>query len=58
MPSFTPRPQRRWISMNKAVPSGLAKKAKEKMTNAYSVPSSLSTKGKKTAGNTSADAMP
>src|SRR3569623_569194 len=42
--------------MNATVPKGRAMKAKAKIRNAYSVPSSRCSKGKKTDGNTSTDA--
>ena len=56
--SLMPRPKRRWMRMNTIVPTGRAMKANEKTTNEYSVAFRRDSKGKKTAGNTSTDAMP
>jgi len=56
--SFVARPQRRWIAIDSAVPMGRMMNAKEKMTKAQSVPSSCGSKGKKTFGKTSTQAMP
>ena len=58
MVSLVPRPQRRWIAIDTAVPMGRAMNANEKMTKAHSVPSSCGSNGKNTRGNTSTQAMP
>ncbi len=52
------RPQRCWIAMNKAVPSGRAMNAKEKIVKESSSPSSCLTNGKNTLGKISTEAMP
>jgi len=58
MVNLVARPQRRCTCIEITVPMGRAMNANEKMTKAYSVPSSRCSKGKNSAGKTSTEAMP
>ncbi|MNT30824.1 hypothetical protein D3C72_1666360 [compost metagenome] len=44
--SLMPRPQRRWMRMNSAVPNGRPMNAKEKIVKLYSSPASSLANGK------------
>ena len=56
--SLVLRPKRRWMAMPPSVPSGRTMKATANSAKASKVPSSRSTNGKNTDGNTSTEAMP
>ncbi len=57
MVSFTPRPNRRSISMKMTDPTGRARNARENTAKESSVPSTALNWGNTTFGNTSTEAM-
>ena len=58
MVSLVPRPQRRWMAMEMAVPTGRTTKATASSAKAISVPSRRDRKGNRKDGKTRTQAIP